>query len=367
MPSEALPEQFPHQNRQTSDWPQSPTPMLSELQEPEPHVVMAKRNTSDFSETTHCFDSHWWHPFNQCSLDAVTVGLTWQLVFVIQFCGRFPTLAESSIIGISIWLAYTADRILDARHLRPDLPHTSRHHFHHQFRRPLSMIWKLALIIDVILIASFASLNQIKWGMGCLFLVTFYVLGIQKSNWSIRRIPKELQAGCLFGFGISLVCWSADSETNLSPLFFSTLVAGFLFSVNCATVAYWERQLDAAQAFVSWTSRRNSTLIPIAVALMVEVVMTISLLFWQAIPPFIAACLLTSTVCLAMTILLITVLPEHREQTYHTCSSDTMSTKPQALTKPQTLTKPPTRREILADMSLIFPPTVLVILGAYHG
>ena len=223
------------------------------------------------------------------------------------------------------------------------------------------MVWLLALITDVILISSFASLDQIKWGMGCLFLVIFYVVGIQKSNWSIRRIPKEVQAGCLFGFGISLVCWSSDSEPNLSPLFFSTLVAGLLFSVNCATVAYWERQLDAAQAFVSWTSLRNSTLIPIAIALVLAVLMTISLLFWEVIPAFIAACLLSSTVCLALTILLITVLPPRRDQEHHTCSSDTM------LTKPLTLTKPPSRREILADMSLVFPPTVLVILGIYHG
>ena len=63
--------------------------MLSELKEPKPDVLVAQHNTSDFSETANCYDSRWWHAFNQCSLDAVTVGLIWQLVFVVQFCSRF--------------------------------------------------------------------------------------------------------------------------------------------------------------------------------------------------------------------------------------------------------------------------------------
>ncbi|MDE0863985.1 MAG: hypothetical protein OSA98_09365 [Rubripirellula sp.] len=305
---------------------------------------------SDSPQATAWNRTRVWHVVNLCSLDAVTVGLAWQLVFTLQFCGRFPTLVESAIIGISIWLAYTADRILDSRQLKPDLPHTSRHRFHHQFRRPLSIVWILALAINTILITTFATTNQIRWGVGCLLLVLLYMFGIQNGTWTVRRIPKEIQAGFLFGFGVSLVCWSSAPNQPTFQLLLSTLVAGSLFSINCATVAYWERQLDAAQTFFSWTSLRSATVTPIAVAIFLEVALATILLIFEAIPWFIAGCLMGSTLCLG-----ITVLTNQRHQERHIHYSNGL------------LTKPPAGRELLADISLIFPPIVLVILSAYNG
>jgi hypothetical protein len=314
--------------------------MLSEIQESESYAVVV---TPDLSQASVSRRTRLWQLVNLCSLDAVTVGLIWQLIFTLQFCGRFPSWVENSIIGTSIWLAYTADRILDSRHLQCDLPHTSRHHFHHQFRRPICFLWILALVFNVILIIHFSTVNQIKWGMGCLLLVCFYLLNVQKTNWTIRRVPKEIQAGCIFGFGVSLVSWSSSSDQPTFQLFFSTAVTGFLFSINCATVAYWERQLDAAQTFFSWTARRSATLYPIAIALVLEFALIMSLLFFEAIPRLIAGCLLSSTLCLAITVMTNRKLHMH-------C--------PDAL-----LTKPLASRELLADISLILPPSVLIILS----
>lgn len=299
--------------------------------------------TPDLSQATLRVRIRLWQLVNLCSLDAVTVGLTWQLIFTLQFCGRFPSWVESSIIGTSIWLAYTADRILDSRQLQCDLPHTSRHHFHHQFRRPICFLWMLALGFNAILIIHFSTVNQIKWGMSCLLLVCFYLLNVQKTNWTIRRIPKEIQAGCIFGFGVSLVSWSSSSERPTFQLFFSTVVTGFLFSINCATVAYWERQLDAAQTFSSWTARRSATLYPIAIALVFEFALIISLLFFEAIPRLIAGCLLSSALCLAITVV--------TNRKLHMHCPDALLTKPLAI------------RELLADISLILPPSVLIILS----
>ena len=281
---------------------------------------------------------------NLCSLDAVSVGLAWQLVFTLQFCGRVPQIAESGIIGVTIWLAYTADRILDSRRLDPDLPHTLRHRFHCQFQRPLSCIWIIAFSVDVMLMTTFATPAQIKWGLGCLLLVVVYLLRVQQRNARKRRFPKELQAGFLFGFGISLICWSELPSSARTPLMLSTVLTGLLFSINCATVAYWERGLDAVQEFASWTSPRSPTATPIALALAIQVAATAILFVMEIIPLFLGCCLLSSSLLLGI------IFVASRWQ--RRCEPNTV------------VTVPPSGWELLADISLIFPPTFIVILTA---
>ena len=131
-----------------------------------------------------------WHLINLLSLDAVMVGLTWQLIFTLEFLNRFPHAIESLIIGITIWLAYTADRILDSWNLETNLPHTSRHYFHHQFRTPMCCFWTIALGFDVILIASFTHTVQIQWGLVCLFVCTSIFTQLAKKHSGVESNPE---------------------------------------------------------------------------------------------------------------------------------------------------------------------------------
>ena len=327
-----------------------PKTMLFEMEEPESNAVVATTNSSALPQAATTVSIRLWHLINLLSLDAVTVGLTWQLVFTLQFFDRFPSLVESSIIGISIWLAYTADRILDSRRLQCELPHSSRHSFHRQFQTLICFLWILALGLNVILITGFTSADQIKWGMVCLLLVFLYLLNAQKNNSTLRRIPKELQAGLIFGFGVSLVCWPAAAQPITSPLLASTLVTGSLFSINCATVAYWERRLDTAQTFLAWTSQRNTTLAPIAYALALEFALILVMLYSGLLPTFISYCLLSSTSCLA-----ITIFSNKRYEQNQTRDRGTPSAQS------------PKGRELLADLSLILPPATLIVWRVYHG
>lgn len=325
-------------------------PMFFEIKKPESNTVVATTTSPALRKlaTTDCIRI--WHLVNLFSLDAVTVGLTWQVVFTLQFFDRFPSPSESSIIGISIWLAYTADRILDSRRLRCELPHSSRHSFHHQFQKLMCFLWVLALGLNVILIARCTSDAQIIWGMVCLIIVFLYLLNAQQNTLTLQGIPKELQAGLIFGFGVSLTCWPSAPQTILVPLMTATLVTGFLFAINCATVAFWERQLDSAQMFLAWTSRRNTTLAPIAFALALEFTIIFAMLYSKVLPIFIANCLISSTSCLAMTIFF------HQRHEGNRTDNRELS-----------MTKSPKVRELLADLSLILPPATLVIWRIYHG
>ena len=321
-----------------------------EIEEPESNSVVATTNSSTLPQTATVDSIRPWHLINLLSLDAVTVGLTWQLVFTLQFFDRFPSLVESSIIGISIWLAYTADRILDSRRLQCELPHSSRHSFHRQFRTLICFLWILALGLNVVLITRFTSTDQIKWGVVCLLLVFLYLLNAQKNNWTVRRIPKELQAGLIFSFGVSLVCWPAAPQQIFSPLLAATLLTGSLFSINCTTVAFWERQLDTAQTFFAWTSRRNTTVAPIVIAISFEFTLTLMMLYFGLLPTFIAHCLLSSTLSLTTAIF--------ANQRYGKNQTQNQDTPP---------IRSPKGRELLADLSLVLPPTMLILWRVYHG
>ena len=281
-----------------------------------------------------------WHLINLLSFDAVLVGLTWQLIFTLEFLDRFPYTIESLIIGIAIWLAYTADRILDSRNLKTDLPHTARHHFHHRFQTPICFWWILALVLNVILIAGFTHAAQIKWGAVCLLLVFLYLLNSQKNILTVKAIPKEAQAGLIFAFGISLACWPSAPQAITSSLFAATLVTGVLFSINCGTVAYWERQLDKAQTFFAWTSGCHTTLIPIVFALGLELTLILVMLYFELLPSFITNCLLSSMSCLAIVIF---------------------------WNQKHELARSPEIRELLADLSLILPPAAIIVWRIQHG
>ena len=235
--------------------------MLFQVEKTEAHAFVSPTASTEPVMTTTWASVHWWHLINLCSLDAVTVGLAWQAVFTMQFCNRYPTWAESLIIGLSIWLltpltAFSPAAFANgqAAYLPAQVPS--------QFRQQLSIIWILALVFDATLIIFFADGAQLQWGLGCLTLVILYIAGIQLGHWKLR-LPKEIQAGFLFAFGITLTCWATLAEPSIYPLLLSTILVGFLFSINCATIAYWERRFDAAQSFSSWTSRQPVSLQPV--------------------------------------------------------------------------------------------------------
>ena len=168
-----------------------------------------------------------WSWANVVSLDAVAVGLLWQLLYTTQFCQRFPAVYELAIIGLSIWLVYTADRLFDAIRLDRTRPHTFRHRFHAAHQAQLTTIWFVALAVDTLLIVRFAHESQLRWGCSAIAIVVAYVTGIHLIRNASSWFPKELQAGMLFAFGVSLPAWSEISANGFVALLASVLMTGF--------------------------------------------------------------------------------------------------------------------------------------------
>ncbi|MGI9473699.1 MAG: hypothetical protein ACR2NZ_19310 [Rubripirellula sp.] len=289
----------------------------------------------------------WW--CNLFSLDAVGVAMAWQLVFTHQYCERWPSASEFTILGLTVWIAYTADRLLDARQLNESQSHALRHRVHRDLRGPILLLWFAAILLDAVLIASVATLAQLKWGLSCLLLVLLYMARIHhrpgraggRGNRSRFRLPKELLAGLLFGFGISLLAWSSMSRHQPDTRLLSMAMAGLLFATNCASVAFWDRHQDRVQGFRSWIRQPSYSLSFLRLAVGCQIAATAVLYSMGYLPLLIAASLLLCDFLL----LLILIANESSEDNPSLGSLVIVPPHPWAL---------------MADLSLVLPPALLV-------
>ncbi|WP_145389368.1 hypothetical protein [Stieleria neptunia] len=239
-----------------------------------------------------------WAWSNVLSLDSVAVGLVWLLVFTDAYCGRQPLWYEFAIIGLSIWLVYTADRLFDSIRLDTRRGHSIRHHFHFRYRKPLCLGWFLALSLDTALVVAFASDDQLRWGCAAIAIVVAYVASVQFPRNSARWLPKELQAGLVFAFGVSLNAWSEGSSGDSGSLLVAVLMAAMLFTANCLTIAMLERDLDRIQAFDSWVLRAPGTANALPAMLILHALTAAVLVAIDSISPGIGFCLIGCDVLL---------------------------------------------------------------------
>lgn len=239
-------------------------------------------------------DRQIWRLANALSLDAVLVGLTWQLVFTRQFCQRLPAPHEMAIVGLSIWLVYTIDRLLDSLRLDTSRPHSFRHRFHLRYRKRLCFVWLTALGINAANVVCFASEPQLRWGCMAIAVVIGYVVGVQLVPKPKMMIPKELQVGLVFAFGVSLTAWSEVGRHETTELLIATMMAGLLFAGNCLAIAGWERHFDIHQNFDSFALRMPQSTTALPTALIFHAIATVILGAVGLMGPLVLGCLIAS-------------------------------------------------------------------------
>ncbi len=242
---------------------------------------------------------------NLISIDAVIVGVAWHFLYTGQFCQRIPAWYESTIVGLSIWLVYTADRLFDTVGLDINAPHSARHRFHLDHRRSLAASWILVLLGNAAIVAINASPAQLRFGCIAIAVVIAYVASAQWLAGLTRILPKELQAGCVFAFGTSITAWSEVGAGAFVTLLIANLLAAGLFTMNCVLIASGERLLDESQGFPSvvMTHQGCGQRLPVFVA--AHGVLTLLAVIFLGVPMAVATTLLA---CDALLILLIRIV-----------------------------------------------------------
>lgn len=156
---------------------------------------------------------------------------------------------------LTAWLIYLADRLADSCSLPKGGPRSLRHEFCLRHRP----IWIAALTViavgDAVLIwnrlgpATFLA-GAIVGTLALIHLVLNYSLG---GAWPPLPL-KEAAVGSLFAAG-TLVALFPHFSPVTGSFVFSAIAFGLVCTLNCISIAFWERDLDETQRKVSFATR----------------------------------------------------------------------------------------------------------------
>lgn len=172
---------------------------------------------------------------NLLSLDAPLVAMCWQ-AFLAADTGVTLRPAAQAALGLTVWLIYIVDRLLDVRD--PRAPQTARHRFYRDHRTLATRAAIVILSADLAVIILFVRPVVVREGLLAAAGVIVYLALLHGPGW---RIPKELLAGLLFTVGVFVVA-VANSTAPLSELG-SRAAAFFLLCLsNLILIELWESQ-----------------------------------------------------------------------------------------------------------------------------
>lgn len=193
---------------------------------------------------------HWWQWMTILSLDAPIVAMLWQ--WLLARVARVPLgWQHTFILGISVWLAYAADRWIEGWRLQPDQIRTQRHHFYQRRRWPLAYLGLAALGADLTIALLCLPAREIEAGLILLVPVAAYLLSHQLVHrhhaW---RAPKEICVALLFGGGVAVFLVSHPGAA-LGALGGPLALFCLLCFANCALISAWEQAVDEAHGQTS--------------------------------------------------------------------------------------------------------------------
>ncbi|MGI9242420.1 MAG: hypothetical protein ACR2RV_16600 [Verrucomicrobiales bacterium] len=183
---------------------------------------------------------------NLFSLDAVAVSLVWLWCFSVS--ERVPILpATYVILGLVVWLVYTADRLLDALRMKdPDLS-TPRHRFARAFMRPLGVACLIVLGVVTYLVLFKLQAVLIYHGLVISMMVLLYfVLRLSRKGDLHVLLPKEIFCGIVFALGTTYPVHALPNNFVAGVLTAELGLFALLCALNCTAISVWEWREDQA-------------------------------------------------------------------------------------------------------------------------
>jgi hypothetical protein len=213
---------------------------------------------------------------NVVCLDAPLVAIAWQWVFAHCLHVGVSVWARAALF-LTAWLIYLVDRLADAISLQTNCARSVRQQFCLLHKKLwLGLIPAVGLVDAAIvllrlnrdLLISGACLS----GIAAVYLAVNYAFS---ELWEIIPL-KEITVGFLFSAGTLLVLIPKfalpPSTVEPLPALLAMLLFAILCSLNCMSIAVWERDLDRAQRKHSIATRYPGIGVPIRVSCIVVAV-----------------------------------------------------------------------------------------------
>jgi len=204
---------------------------------------------------------------NLVCLDAPLVAIAWQWLFARYLHVSVSVWAREALF-LTAWLIYLVDRLADAFSLQANSPRSARQQFCLRHKK----LW-LGLISAVGLVDAAIVLLRLNRDVlisgSCLSGIAAVYLAVNHAFsevWEIIPL-KEITIGFLFSAGTLLVLITNFAAIPSTVGRLSALLAMLLFailcSLNCMSIAVWERDLDRDQRKHSIATRCPGIGVPI--------------------------------------------------------------------------------------------------------
>ena len=182
----------------------------------------------------------WWQWPTILSIDAPIVLLVWQAA-VAAAAGVALGWPHRAVLAASVWLAYVADRWLEAWRLPASIVRTPRHAFYQRRRWPVAVVGVVILAADIAVATTTLPAGDLVAGSWLALAAACYVLSHQWLHRTARwRVPKELVITVLLAAGVWLfVRQGAVAVVRPIVGLFALLVL-----TNISLISAWEVDVD---------------------------------------------------------------------------------------------------------------------------
>jgi hypothetical protein len=181
---------------------------------------------------------------NLVCLDAPLVAVAWQWLIARSLHVQVA-LAESGALFLTAWGIYLADRLADSVTLAVDKPASLRAKFGARHKFLLLGVLLLIIASDAALIWWHLDRHTIRAGIILGLTAVVYLVVNHRASYVWAKVPiKEVTIGFLFAGGTLLPLLP---RAALSSLVFPAILFACLCSLNCISIAVWDRDLDRAQ------------------------------------------------------------------------------------------------------------------------
>ena len=175
-----------------------------------------------------------WQWPNILAIDTALIAILWQLSLARVLNAEIDW-AASAVLGLSVWLTYVADRLLDVRSREKAALFSLRHQFAKRYRQALWYVWFVLLAMNLLL-ATQLTVLQLKNGSLLLIFCLLYTASNQKL--SRHFFPKEICVALIYAGGVIIFMPVA------CPLGFFGVFT-LLCLLNCLMIGAREKVIDA--------------------------------------------------------------------------------------------------------------------------
>jgi len=194
-----------------------------------------------------------WQWPNVLAIDAALIAVFWQAALAAAMDLPLSMVAHL-VLGLSVWLTYTADRLFDVAQRDASTLFSARHRFVKRQHVRLWRIGALALIVNLVAATQLTG-TQLKQGGGLLLFCLLYTFLNQKL--SRRFFPKELCVALIYAAGVAILL------PQPPPITFVALFS-YLCLLNCLVIGKKESRVDAHLRVHSMAGKlRGTVLMPL--------------------------------------------------------------------------------------------------------